>query len=163
MGNILIVCIDKELRKDLSKAIAKCLNYLYLDVEELLDLELLNHKEVALNEASEFLQSLERKCINRAMEFKDCVITISNDLFVSNDNFNLIKNVKKVFVFLSKAYFVARFKKEDKFRLEQELCLFDEISFLISSNCDLVVEKGIKSIEQLAQEIIEDLQQKNSH
>lgn len=163
MKNILIVCVDKELRKDLSKAMATQLKCLYLDVDDLLNFEILNQENTSLKEANNYLQAMESKCINRALEYKNCIITISHELFVSNDNFNLIKDVKKIFIFLSKAYFVARTNKNDRHKLEQELCLFDEISFLIKSNCDIVIEKGIKTIEQLSQEIIENLQQKNSH
>lgn len=158
MKNILVVCADKDLRKDLSKALASALKCLYVDIDEFLDYELLNSQDISLEEAHGELRKLEQKSILRASELKDCVMTISHDLFVSNDNFKLI-NTKKVFIFLSKAYFVARFSKDDKHKLEQELTLFDGITKLISTNCDLVIEKGAKSIDELCKEIIEHLKQ----
>ena len=157
MQNILIVCADKELRKDLSKVLATELKFLYVDVDEVLDFELLNQQDVTIVEAKEVLKQLELKSINRVLGFDNCVITISRDLFVSNDNFKLFADLKKVFVTLTKAHFVARTKSDDKYRLEQELALFDKINKLISVNCDVVIDKGIKSIQEIGSEILEGL------
>ena len=82
---------------------------------------------------------------------------MSRDLFISNDNLKLFKDIKKVFVSLSKSYFVARFKGDDKYKLEHELILFDKINKLISINCDIVVDKDIKSLEELKIEIMSKL------
>ena len=126
MKNILIVCADKNLRKDLSKALATELKCLYLDADELLDFEILNRQEIRLSEASKALQQMELDTLKRIAEFKNCIITISESLFVSNDNFNNINDVIKVHCALSKAYLVAQANKRDAYKLEQELIVFDE-------------------------------------
>ncbi len=154
MKNILIVCADKSLRKDLSRALASELKCLYLDVDELLDFEILNRQEIRLSEASKALNQMELDTLKRVAEFKNCVITISNQLFVSNDNFECITDVVKVYVELSKSYLVSKASKKDIHKLEQELCVYDEINNLIKSNCDFCINKDIKTIEQMCQEII---------
>lgn len=154
MKNILIVCADKDLRKDLAKSLATELKRLYLDADELLDFEILNRREFSLTDARDTLNKMEQETLTRVMHFKNCVITISHELFVSNDNFKILDNVIKVHLMLSKAYLVAKTKKADKHKLEQELCLFDEINKLASANCNICVSKDIKSIPEICQEII---------
>ncbi|MBQ7797929.1 MAG: hypothetical protein IJ371_02270 [Clostridia bacterium] len=160
MQNILIVCADKELRKDVSRHLGRELKYLYVDVDDILDYELLNKQDVALTKTAEVLEALEQKSINRALELKNCVITISRDLFVSNDNFKLFNDLVKVFVVLSKAHFVARVKSEDKYRLEQELAIYDNINKLITMHCNFSITKEIKSVEEISNEIIKELDKK---
>lgn len=151
------MCADKDLRKDLSRVLGAELNFLYVDVDDVLDFELLNQKDITLSKANDVLKQLERKSIDRVLGFKNCIITMSRDLFISNDNLKLFKDIKKVFVSLSKSYFVARFKGDDKYKLEHELILFDKINKLISINCDIVVDKDIKSLEELKIEIMSKL------
>lgn len=157
LQNILIVCADKELRKDLSKVLATELGFLYVDVDEVLDYELLNHQDVTIAEAKEVLKKLELKSINRVLNFNKCVVTISRDLFLSNDNFKLFSNMTKVFVLITKAHFVARYKSDDKYRLEQELVLFDKVNNLISSKCDMTINKEVKSVQDMCAEILDKL------
>jgi len=157
------VCADKDLRKDLSKVLGLELGRLYLDVDELLDYEVLKYQHLTLSQAGEALHKIQHDCINRALEFKNCIITISHDLFVSNDNFDLTRDLTKVFVKLSKSYLVAKIKKEDKYKLDQELSLFEQINALIIDNCDIVIEKGAKANSDLCKEIINELEQKKSH
>lgn len=151
------MCPDKDLRKDLSKVLAKELKCLYLDADELLDFEILNRQEVALSEAREALRNMESETLKRVCGFKNCVITISHSLFVANDNFDLLKNLKKINLVLSKGYIIAKTKKEDKYRLEQELYLYDQINKLVSANCDVTIEKDAKPLIELCQKIIFEL------
>ncbi len=157
MKNILIICADKDLRKDLSKELASQLKRLYLDADELLDFEILNRQEVSLTEASDALHIMEAETLKRVLSFKNCVITISHDLFVANDNFKMLNGLTKVNVELSKAYVIAKTKKEQRHKLEQELCLFDQINLLINKNCDITISHEGKPIEALSQEIISKL------
>ena len=151
------MCADKELRKDLSRVLATELKFLYVDVDEVLDFEILNQQDVKLAEAKDVLKNLERKSIDRVLNFDNCIITISRDLFVSNDNFLLMKNCKKVFLPLPKAYFVARNNGGDVYKLEQELAMFDHINKLVSVNCDIIIDKKIQSIQELTKQIIDKL------
>ena len=145
------------LRKDLSKVLGAELNFLYIDVDEVLDFEILNQQGVKFDEANKLLRELEQKSINRALDFNNCIITMSRDLFVSNNNFLLINNCQKVFIYLPKAYFVARNNVGDVNKLEQELLLFDKINKLVSINCDIVIDKEVKSVEDISKEIINNL------
>lgn len=156
MQNIVIVCEDKDLRKDVSRVLATELNFLYVDINEILDYELLLNQEVLLLEANNVLQNLEKKSIERALSLNDSIITLSRDVFVSNDNFRLFKDCKKVFIELSKGYFVARYKG-DKSKLEQDAVLFDKINKIVGANCNITIEKHILTIQEISSEIIKQL------
>lgn len=156
MQNIVIVCEDKDLRKDVSRVLATELKFLYVDIDEILDYELLAYEDISLLEASETLKKLEHKSIERALGFENCVVTLSRDLFVSNDNFRLLNKCKKVFVEMSKGYFVARYKG-NKANLEQDVNLYDRINKLIAVNCDMVIDKEILTIQEISNKIIEGL------
>ena len=47
--------------------------------------------------------------------------------------------------------------RSDNSRLEQELLLFDKINKLISINCQIVLERDVKTVEEICAEIIEKL------
>lgn len=157
MKNILIVCPDKDLRKDLSKALSKELKCLYLDADELLDFEILNRQDIALTEARDALHEMEAETLRRVTGFKNCIITISHSLFVANDNFDLLKDLRRVNIVLPKSYLIAKTRKEDKYKLEQELCLYNQINALVSANCDVTIEKDVISIPEMCQKIIFEL------
>lgn len=159
MKNILIVCADKILRQDISRVLARELGFLYADIDEILDYELLSGKDATLIDAGEQLQQLEVKSIVKALGFDKCVLSVSCNLFVSNANFKLF-NMPKVFVCLSKSHMIAR-SKFDSHRLEQELLLFDKINRLISINCEIVMDRDVKTVEEIVQHIIEKLKDVN--
>ena len=155
MKNILIVCADKNLRQDMSKVLSRELGFLYADIDEILDYELLNSNIASIAEAGTIMTELELKSIKRALEFDKCVLTMSSGLFVSNANFRLL-NMSKIFVTLPKSYLVAKFKADSR-RLEQELLLYDKINKLISINCDIVVDRGAVDIEDMCYEILKKI------
>lgn len=155
MENILIVCLDKDLRHDVIRALSKELGFLYADIDEILEYEMLNNYSTSLADANDKLSQLEQSSISRALGFNKCVLGISKELFVSNDNFEMFK-MPKVFIALSKAHLIAR-SKWDMNRLEQELLLFDKIDNLIKQNCDMVVDKGVKSVSEICEEILAQL------
>ena len=155
MENILIVCLDKVLRQDIIRVLSKELGFLYADIDEILEFEILNNSSAPLAEANNKLMELEQSSINRALQFNKCVLGVSKELFVSNDNFEMFK-MPRVFVLLSKAHLIAR-SKWDANKLEQELLMFDKVDSLVKQNCDIVVDKGAKSVEDICKEIVSQL------
>ena len=129
----------------------------------MVDFEILNHQNISLKDAGDALRNIQQNCINRAKEYRNCIMTISNDMFVANDNFKLFKDDIKIFVALSKAYFVARMQNEDGHKLEQQLSLFNQINLLVKNNCNYIVDKTTKSIDEICEEIVLTLEQKKSH
>jgi hypothetical protein len=123
-------------------------------VDDVLDFELLNNQDISISEANEAMKMLEQKSIKRVLEFKNCVYTVSRNTFISNDNFKWFSNTFKVFVNLSKSYFMAHLTTEDKYKIEQELLMFDKINQLIKINSHITIDKDINTVEQIASQII---------
>lgn len=96
--NITIVCLDDSLRKNVAKEFAKTTNMLYLDVDELLDFELLDRKLVAIKCGDEYLKEAEKKCLQRVAEYENCVFAISCDIFLANNNRELLNDTKIVYL-----------------------------------------------------------------
>lgn len=157
MQNIVIVCEDKDLRKDVSKVLGKELGFLYADVDDILDYELLNSAGIALTDANNRLRELEQKSIKRALEFKNCIITMSRNLFVANDNFLMLNDRFKIFLSISKPHFIARLKNKDKLLLEQEILMFDKINKLLELNCDFKIENISNNINEISNKILEKI------
>lgn len=157
MKNILIVCADKQLRKELSKGLATKLKFLYVDIDEILDYQLLNNQNITIVEAGEALKQFETKSINRALEFDGCIMTVSRNLFVSNENFKRFDGVIKVFLKLPKAHLIANRKSKEANILEQELLLFDKINELISINCNITVDSITTNVNQISDDILKEL------
>lgn len=92
------MCLNDFLRKDIAKSFAKKNKMLYLDIDELLDFELLDRKVVALKCGDEYLKKLEKECLERVAEYENCVFSLSCDLFLANNNFDLLQDTKIVYL-----------------------------------------------------------------
>jgi len=139
------------------------LDCIYLDIDEMLYFEILNHQDVELSQAGKALREIQQNCIKRANEYKNCILTIPNELFIANDNFKLFNENIKIFIALSKSYFVARAQSNDKYKLEQQLSLFNQVNMFVKNNCNYIIDKEAKSVEQICQDIFLMLKQKKSH
>lgn len=157
LQNILIVCADKDLRKDVAKVLGKELDFLYVDVDEILDHQLLNNQHISLSEAGDKLRELERKSIKRALEFDNCIITMSRNLFVANDNFLMLKDRIKIFLSVSKSHFISRSKFKDEQSLQQEILMFDGINKLVEINCNFKIENVNNNSNLISENILKIL------
>ena len=139
------------------------LDCIYLDIDDMLYFEILNHQDLELARAGDALRKLQQDCIRRANEYKNCILTMTNDLFVANDNFKLFNENVKIFIALSKSYFIAKSKTDDKHRLDQQLSLFNQVNLLIKNNCNYIIDKDAKTVDEICQDIFLMLKQKKSH
>lgn len=153
-SSFVIVCADKTLRNDVAKILAKKNQMLNADIQDVIDYEILNHHDITLSEANEFLGNLEKKAIVKTLGYKNTVLSISCDTFVANDNFELFKNRVKVYVRLPKRYIISKLNKNNKDKIEQQLLMYNEIDALISCNCDITMDKELKTAQELVDEIL---------
>lgn len=154
-NSFVIVCADKCLRNDVAKILAKDIQMLNADIQDVIDYEILNHHEITLNRANDFLSSLEKKAIAKTLGYKNTILAISCDTFVANDNFELLKNRVKVYIRLPKRYIISKLNKNNKDKIKQQLLMYNEIDALISCNSDIIIDKELKSAQDLATEILE--------
>ena len=157
--NILIVSSNKEMRKDLSKLLARDTKMLNIDADELLDFELLNTQRVSIKEVGNLLKDVEREYVNRVANFKNCIITMSDKMFLADDHFKLLKDLNKIYIQVAPKKVGKNAKKEEVYRAEQELLMYNEIDGLLSSLCDITIKADDK-LSKLSQNIIYRLNNK---
>ena len=154
--NIVIISSNKDFRQDLSKILARDMKKLYIDADELLDFEILNRQElIGIKEAGEMLKHVEQDYINRITNFKNCIITMSDQLFLANDNFELLKGLKKIY--LPSTPQSTKGKSYARYKMEQELLMYDDINKLLRSLCDITINPD-SNLQRLSQNIIYELE-----
>lgn len=150
-----IICADKTLRNDIAKKIAgKLNNMLSADIQDVVDFELLNHPEIGLNEAGEFLKTTERKAILKSLQYKNTILTLPCKMFVANDNFELFADRIKVYIRLPKRYLISKLNNENRAEIEQELLLFDQMDDYITRLTHYAIDSELKSVDDIAEDIL---------
>lgn len=154
--NIAIICLNDYLRKETAKLLAKSKKMHYLDIDELVDFELINRKQVSIKCGDVFLKKVERECVSRAMEYESCVFSISVDLYLANDNSVLLDGCKIVYLSTEMhSIDLATIKnKKEKLKLQQALDINNSINdFLVRTSKYVVENADIKSVEDVVEEI----------
>lgn len=150
-----IICADKTFRDDIALNLAGKLGMLGADIQDVVDFELLNHPEINLSEAGEFLKTAERKAILKCLAYKNTILCLSNKMFVANDNFELFADRIKIYVKLPKRYLISKLNDENRAEIEQGLLMFDQIDEFITSLTHYVTDSELKSVEDIVQEILD--------
>lgn len=149
-----IICADKTLRDDVAKKIAGKLNMLSADIQDVVDFELLNHPEISLNEAGEFLKTTERKAILKSLQYKNTILTLPRKMFVANDNFELFADRTKIYIRLPKRYLISKLNNENRAEIEQELLLFDQMNEYITRLTHYAIDSELKSVDEIVEDIL---------
>lgn len=154
--NIAIICLNDYLRKETAKLLAESKKMHYLDIDELVDFELINRKQVALKCGDAFLKKVERECIARVMEYESCVFSLSVDLYLANDNSVMLNDCKIVYLSteMHKIDLTTVKNKQEKMKLQQAMDINNNINeFLIKTSKYVVENADIKSIEDIVTEV----------
>lgn len=154
--NITIVCLNDFIRKETGKEFAKNNNMHYLDVDELIDFELISRRQVSLKCGDEFLNRLERECIERVAEYENCVYSISPDLFLANDNKVYLENSYIIYLNTDlHSIDISKIRnKNERVKVQQEMEVFDNINGFLVATCPYVIHNAdMKSIKDIVSEI----------
>lgn len=97
MKSVAIVSINNSLSKTVAKKLANQLNCKFIDLEkEFEQILLLNIRTPLFNNA--ILEQKEHQLIKYSAEQENVVISLNNDMFLSNGNYNLLKNLQIVLI-----------------------------------------------------------------
>lgn len=154
--NIAIICLNDYLRKETAKLLAESTKMYYLDVDELIDFELISRKQVSLKCGDVFLKKVEKECISRVVEYESCVLSISVDLYLSNENSVLLDDCKVVYLATEMHNIdISKIKnKKEKIKLQQAMDINNNINdFLIKTSKIVVENADIKSLDDIVKEI----------
>ena len=154
--NIAIICLNDYLRKETAKQVAQSTKMHYLDVDELIDFELISRKQVSLKCGDVFLKKIEKECISRVVEYENCVLSVSVDLYLANENSVLLDGCKVVYLATEMHNIdVSKIKnKKEKIKLQQAMDINNNINDFLLKTSKIVIENAdIKSIEDIVAEI----------
>ncbi len=92
MKNITIVGIDNDFVKMFAHKLSKELDYRYIDANEQFDKDLLANMEYPIYLVDEILVQKENVLIKNLVKKENVVISISDDMFLSNEHYKFFEN-----------------------------------------------------------------------
>ena len=98
MSNITIVGLDYENVKIFANKLAEKMNYQYIDAVQVFDLYLVKSAQLPLQFADELLQKKEAEILKNLSVKNDVIISISADMFLSNQNYLILNNNCKILI-----------------------------------------------------------------
>ena len=90
--NICLTGLNKEKVNKFSKEIAQMLNYTFIDAEEEFAPFLIKSAKYPTVLVDELLQENETQLLKQLKKSNNCVISVSADMFLSNNNAKMLKN-----------------------------------------------------------------------
>lgn len=131
MKNMFIVGVKNKSSKHVAEILAKKINLAFFDAEQYFSEKLILFPDFPLEESDEKMKKYEKDYLKILTETNK-VIYISNDMFLSNKNYNILKDSIKILV--------VDFELEE---VEQGL------QNLLSKHCNYIVENNENSIDSL--------------
>ena len=96
--NIAVVGLDNQFVIDFSKILASKLNLNYISFDDEFNKVLLNNNEASLLNLNDKLTTQENWLMKKLTQQKDIILSVSNDTFVSNENYKLFQNFVTIFI-----------------------------------------------------------------
>ncbi|MFA6860176.1 MAG: hypothetical protein WCR30_02160 [Clostridia bacterium] len=146
--NIAIVCHERNLLKDVAYKVALALGMFFVDASDFIEYDLVD-KERATNFCSkDYLEVREKKAIENICSYENTLISITDELFVSSQNFENVRKQRAIF-FL---------KTDKKFSLKAEKIVSklgeEARENEIANISDFVILQDKKTNEVLCKEIV---------
>ena len=92
MNNITIVGMDNDFIKMFAQKLAEEIGYKYVDANEQFDKDLLANLDYPMNLVDEILVQKENLLINNLVKKEKVIISMSDDMFLSNEHYKIFEN-----------------------------------------------------------------------
>lgn len=92
MNNITIVGMDNDFIKMFAQKLAEEIEYKYVDANEQFDKDLLANLDYPMNLVDEILVQKENLLINNLVKKEKVIISMSDDMFLSNEHYKILEN-----------------------------------------------------------------------
>lgn len=158
---IVIVGFDVELIKEVSKLLAQLLNVQSVDLDEQVNIKLMKCLEVELQQAGTIMNNIEKDIIRKAIS-SNCIISVSTEMFMSNNNFKLFKDYIKVHVKLSANNLRLKSTPQTENKINQQIVLFDEINDMLEKLVTVTLNSDNKTVIDISKEIEKLINIKNN-
>ena len=155
-----MVGLDYEFIKSVANELANKFDMFFLDVNDLIEYNLMDTKNVKVTCGVEYFEKVEKKIALSVAEYENTVINFPYSLFL-NANFSkvLSKRALTIFIKMDKETLVKEnFRKGDN-KLSIEILTCEELNKLLSEKVDIVVENTTLNTKICIDDIVEKLQQ----
>jgi len=156
--NIVIVCLNDFLLKEVSESVAKKFKMDFVDIDEHIEKKLLENKGESLSFASEFLTKLEREYIQKLTKKNNTVFSISAETFLANNNCDYFHNFSVVYIAteIHKIDINTIKSKAERTRIIQNTEIQQNLNDFLSVSANYVVlNADIKEVDEIVKEIEE--------
>ena len=149
-SNITLIALNKNFKKKIAKKLASSLDMFYVDVNELMKYDLLNIQKVIKISGIDYYNKEETKTINSLSTYENILITLDNDTFFNNNNYELIKT-NSLFIYLRLKFkdFITILKEErPKSNIYEKMLdekVFNERDNVMLNLSDIVINVTIKT------------------
>ena len=92
MNNITIVGMDNDFIKMFAQKLAEEIGYKYVDANEQFDKDLLANLDYPMYVVDEILVQKENLLINNLVKKEKVIISMSDDMFLSNEHYKILEN-----------------------------------------------------------------------
>lgn len=163
-NNILLVGLDYEFVKSVANDLAKRLDMFFLDVNDLIEYNLIDAKNVKVKCGVEYFEKVEKKIALSVREYENTVINFPYTLFLNANFSNLLsERATTIFIKMDKETLVKEnFRRSDKNTLSLEILTCGELSKLLTEKTNLVVENTTLNTKICVDDIIKQLKKINS-
>lgn len=142
--NLVVVSLIDSMTKQVASKLANDFDLYFADINDILEYNLFNAGDIEKNCGLEYLNKLKQKTIKEIGSYENTLISISNNLFIADDNAqNLKKYGTVVFLNYSKQiihnYINALSSQEEKNTFNVMMLAYNEIIKLCHENCDIEI------------------------
>lgn len=139
MNNITIVGMDNDFIKMFAQKLAEEIGYKYVDANEQFDEDLLANLDYPMYLVDEILVQKENLLINNLVKKEKVVISMSDDMFLSNEHYKILENSLTILILDEK---LGKIKKNIQNSIKKH------VKFAFAKN-DIKTEDVIKIIRGL--------------
>lgn len=163
-SNILLVGLDYDFIKSVANELANKFDMFFLDVNDLIEYNLIDTKNVKVTCGVEYFEKVEKKIALSVTEYENTVINFPYSLFL-NANFSnvLSKRALTIFIKMDKETLAKENFKKGQNKLSIEILTSDELNKLLEEKVDLVVENSTLNTKICIDDIIEKLKELNNN
>ena len=157
-SNILLVGLDYGFIKNLANDLANKLDMFFLDVNDLIEYNLMDTKNVKVTCGVEYFEKVESKIALSVREYENTVINFPYSLFLNANFSNLLsERALIIFIKMDKETLVKENFRNANNKLSLEILTCNELNKTLSSKADIIVKNSTLNTKICVDDIIKKL------
>ena len=157
-SNILLVGLDYDFIKNVANELANKFDMFFLDVNDLIEYNLIDTKNVKVTCGVEYFEKVEKKIALSVAEYENTVINFPYSLFLNANFANILsQRALTIFIKMDKETLVKENFRKGENKLSIEILTCDELNKLLEEKVDLTVGNSTLNTKICIDDIVEKL------